>query len=496
MVSPLPELDFEKRLHAESRVLVVNPLNNFWSYQLSSEISLRSRERTSNVRWLNLGPKTPRECEVNFYDHYSPILHGHVHRNVTNLLIESGIDASKKLLERVHVAASYPISNVADLQTLKINQIPVGRMIFSAIASVVKNTDFELDEIREQLDFFMWHAYESHKIIEDEIRSFKPTLVLTTNDRYIASAMALSLAKQNEIQSSLVYWGKSTSYIEDYSSSLYDGYEWENKIKSRWKNVQESSGLDQESEARVELSRLAQSTSADSLNYMRFQIPGSSVEVDYEFCVFYAQSEYEHSGQLIYEPTERFSSQYEAFEALQTLCLELGIELYLKLHPTHVKQVKRKSAKTLQEWGGVKLHDKVKIIDKDSPIDTLTLISRAKFNVIWTSSVGVECISRGIKPIVLGFPLWLNQDWQLHKWTANNLKDALQDDSRTIDPQILLPYIHYLNSFGVSTRYSNKDMIWNKNGLEVRLWHFTFLGKFINLAKRMNSMVASLTKPG
>jgi len=208
----------------------VNPLNTFWSYQLTSELALRSLDFTPNVRWLNVAPKTPLECEINPSDHYSSLRHGRVHRRVAHLLSQSGISANKSLLKQKHSRFSTQLKGINDLRQIQFNQIPLGRMIFSAIASSLNSTAFELKDVKRQLDFFMWHAHESYGVISNEIEEFKPDLILTTNDRLIGSAMALALAKQNCINSSLAYWGHSTNQIEDYAESLYSGYEWQSKI--------------------------------------------------------------------------------------------------------------------------------------------------------------------------------------------------------------------------------------------------------------------------
>lgn len=465
-----PELGFEKQLNSSSRVLVVNPLNTSWSYQLTSELALRSCEFTPNVRWLNVGPKTPIQCEINLADHYSTLKHGRVHRRIANLLSQSGISASKNLLKQKHSRLSAGLTSINELRMMQFNQIPLGKMIFSAIASSLKGTSFELKDVERQLDFFMWHAHESYTAISKEIEKFKPDLILTINDRLIGSAMALALAKQNKINRALAYWGHTTNHIEAYSESLYSGHEWEFKVMEHWKKTQNHNSTQAMTKTLKDLEYLSKGPSNDSAKYLSTQIKGASVNINSDFCVFYAQSEHEHSGHLIANPRERFTSQYEAFDALQVVCKELRLPLFLKFHPLTADGGNKFAKKNRFDWESVKFNDNVKFIEECSSIDTYELILKAKYNVIWSSTVGLECISRGLAPIVLGFPLWLNRSWNIHAWTEDSIKQKLLTKSTELVPEKLVPYLYYLNSFGTDCRFSSRNFVWNKEQFKIDLF--------------------------
>ena len=218
---------------------------------------------------------------------------------------------------------------------------------------------------------------------------------------------------------------------------------------------------------------------------MSTQVKGTSIDITSDFCVFYAQSEHEHSGHLITNPSERFVSQYEAFDALQTVCDELRLTLFLKFHPLPKGDLNTCAKKNRLDWESVKFNGIVQIIDEDSSIDTYELILKAKYNVIWSSTVGLECIARGIAPVVLGFPAWLNRDWKLHAWTEESLRKSLSNDSTNFDAQSLIPYFYYLNNFGSTCRFSNREFIWNEKGNEVQLITFTLLGRLRNILSRV-----------
>ena len=197
--------------------------------------------------------------------------------------------------------------------------------------------------------------------------------------------------------------------------------------------------------------------------------------------MFYAQSEHEHSGYLITNSDEGFTSQYEAFEILQAVCKELGLPLFLKLHPLPAGEGNKRAKKKRHYWESVRLNDNVQIIEESSSIDTYELILKAKYNVIWSSIVGIECLSRGKTPIVLGFPLWLDRGWNIHSWNEDSIKHSLTSNSTLIDSKKLIPYLYYLNTFGSNCRFSNRDSIWNEEGMKVHLWKPTLLKKLRDL---------------
>lgn len=483
------ELEFEKHLNPYSRVLVVNPLNTYWSYQLTAELALRSREFTPNVRWLNVGPRTPRKFEINLNDHYSLLTHGRVHRRVAKLLKQSGISATEKLLSVKNSILTPDFKSISELREMQLSQIPIGRMIFSAIASNLKSTAFELEDVKNHLDFFMRHSHQSFATISKEIKEFKPDFVLTINDRLIGSATALALAKQYKMSSALAYWGHTTDHIEDYSLSLYSGYEWEAKIFKNWNNRPDNDSSQVMVKSRNDLDSLSRGPNSDSLKYLSSQVKGTVIDKTSDFCVFYAQSEHEHSGHLIINPSERFSSQYEAFNSLQNVCKEMGLLLYLKLHPLPADRLEKSTRKTRHDWETVKFNDIVQVIEADSSIDTYELISKAKFNVVWSSTVGLECIARGIKPIVVGFPLWLNREWNMHAWTEVSLKQILKMESRKVDAEILIPYFYYFNSFGVACRFSSRDLVWNEKGTKVEIFKMTTIGKLLSTIRSIKDLL-------
>ena len=54
------------------------------------------------------------------------------------------------------------------------------------------------------------------------------------------------------------------------------------------------------------------------------------------------------------------------------------------------------------------------------------LLSGADINVIWSSTVGLECIARHKSVLVWGKPYWLDLNWGIHAWSVNDLRSVFQ----------------------------------------------------------------------
>ena len=86
----------------------------------------------------------------------------------------------------------------------------------------------------------------------------------------------------------------------------------------------------------MKVSDLATNPSSDSRQYLGAQVQGLTIQKKKKTCVFYAQSEHEHSPNFIPDTQARFQNQYTAFAALQEVAKEFDYDLVLKYHPHKV----------------------------------------------------------------------------------------------------------------------------------------------------------------
>jgi hypothetical protein len=150
----------------------------------------------------------------------------------------------------------------------------------------------------------------------------------------------------------------------------------------------------------------------------------------------------------------RFRTQYEAFSALQIVTKKYGWDLVLKYHPLKNNSDKnQKISKPGLDWTEILKLDHVTEIPFNSDIDTYSLIKDSALNVVWSSTVGLESISRGCPTLVLGNPHWLNKDWSIHAWTEDDLTNFFSRPIGLIPSESLYPWYWYLHEYGSPVEY-------------------------------------------
>jgi hypothetical protein len=445
-------LDFEELISSNTRVLIINPANTYWSYFLTAETAARAAKKSSNVTWVNLACRQKKRFEINAGDNLPRWrfrdTSGSLKRVFQSLNISS--DTSFTKLAKADCVPAF--HSVKELRDFQIGEMRVGALIFSGIASAMRTTGFTLEEAKPYITHFFRYTSSVIERLKETISETSPDLILTINDRLIASSAALALAKELGIPSRVIYWGSSVDRLQDYSASLYDSDEWQDNVKSNWtKNAPLERDLERLQNG---IQDLRQGPSPDSMTYLSLQEPGKSLSMISQTAVFYAQSEHEHSPNFIANDIGRFRTQYEAFSALQIVTKKYGWDLVLKYHPLKNNSDKnQKISKPGLDWTEILKLDHVTEIPFNSDIDTYSLIKDSALNVVWSSTVGLESISRGCPTLVLGNPHWLNKDWSIHAWTEDDLTNFFSRPIGLIPSESLYPWYWYLHEYGSPVEY-------------------------------------------
>jgi hypothetical protein len=447
------ELNFELELSANSRVLVVSPLNTYWSYQLTSEAALRTREKTEFVKWVNVATWQKKLFEVNRTDHLSRWRYGNPSLRVKAVLTAHGVDADPQFTEITGDFSVPAFDSIEELRNYKLGDLNLGAIVFSAITSAKHTTSFTIDEISGYINHFFIAGFEINRRLEDEILKFKPDVVVSINDRLLGSSIAVSLARKHGLQSRIIYWGSDPNSVQDYEHSLYDSGEWQRQIALNWEEFPPSEAELELLRAKIDL--LSHTLSQDSKEFASSHVQGNSIIKKRSTCVFYAQSEHEHSPNFIPHTAGRFPNQYAAFQVLQELAELYEYDLVLKYHPIK-EQHRHKTLSTANtlDWKTISLSANVLEIQPDSNVDTYTLIHDADLNIVWSSTVGLESIARGCPTLILGNTHWLNKDWGIHAWTKEDLAKFFVAPPNIIGRDSLIPWFWFLESFGSPVKFS------------------------------------------
>jgi hypothetical protein len=447
------ELNFERELSAKSRVLVVGPLNTYWSHQLTSEAALRAREKTEYVKWVNVATWQKKLFEINRTDHLSRWRYENPSLRVKAVLNAHGIDADPRFTEITGDFSVPAFDSIEELRNYKLGDLNLGAIVFSAIASVKQTTSFTLNEISGFINHFFMVGFEINRRLEDEVLKFKPDVVLSINDRLLGSSIAVSLARKHGITSRIVYWGSDPNSVQDYEHSLYDSSEWQRQIALNWAEFPPSEAELELIQAKIDA--FSHTLSQDSQEFTSGRVRGTTIIKKRRTCVFYAQSEHEHSPNFIPDTVGRFPNQYAAFQVLQELAELYEYDLVLKYHPIREQHIHKtlSTANTL-DWKTISLNANVLEIKPDSIVDTYQLIHDADINIVWNSTVGLESIARGCPTLILGNAHWLNKDWGIHAWTKEDLASFFVTPPNIIGRNSLTPWFWFLESFGSPVKFS------------------------------------------
>ena len=446
-------LDFEKLIQQSTRVLVINPLNTYWSYQITSEAALRARNKTSNVRWINVASIQKKKFEINRGDHISWLKYKDPNKRLQQVLRAANVSCKTPISKNRKGPNLPEFNSVKELRNFKFCGINLGAMVFSAVASAKHSTSFTMDDIREFSDHFFRTGFDMYYKIESEILEFRPEIILTINDRVLGASIGLALASIHEVDSRVLYWGSQPDRIQDYIASLYDSREWQLKIKSKWE-VSPPHG-DNRLIVENKVSQLGVEISTDSKLFLSGQIKGQGITKRKKTIVFYAQSEHEHSPIFIESIEGRFANQYEAFVALQDVCLRNDIQLILKYHPTKFDWNDANEMETKElDWSSISINNSVIQLPKNSKIDTYQLIEDSDINLVWNSNVGIESIARGKPTIVVGDAHWLDLGWGIHAWEPHQLEIMVCNGPKILPMSTLEPWVWYLMGFGVEMEFA------------------------------------------
>jgi hypothetical protein len=455
------KLNFERDLSHDSKVLVINPLLTYWSFQLTCESALRASRISKQVRWINISHYEPKKYFINKDDFNSRITYQNSLKKINSILSEAGIDVrTNTQISRHKLKSAMEFSSLEELRGYKVAEISLGAIVYSAIASVKRSTAINLEKDSELVDHFLKSTTNMLYQLDLEISQRLPDLIISINDRLPGSALSVALAHKWNIPVKIVYWGSNPNKIIDYNNSLYDSHQWQKHIRDTWELGEHSELV--RIELRREIDELALKPSKDSLTFLQAQQKGKGITKLNFTVVFYAQSEHEHSSTYLEGIEGRFKNQYEAFMALEKVCHNLGLNLVLKLHPNRFdSNSKEDSELERNEWID-KISQNTRIIPKNSDIDTYKLLNDADLNVVWNSTVGIEAIARCKPTLVLGNAHWLNLKWNIHAWNELQLLKRIEEKVWSVDPEELLPWFWYLRNFGVDCCFTSIS-----NGLEV-----------------------------
>lgn len=430
------------------KALVVNPLGNWWSYAFTIEGALRLAEEGHEVHVLDLAPRRRGALEVNPSDRRSGWRFRDPRQHIANLLRGMGVrwvDGPSVPREEV---ASWTPDSLEELRRWQLDDKPSGKIVAAAISGVLQERDFDPQEHRELVELHI-AAYEAGSTVVGRcLDELAPDMVVTTNDRLLNAALALSEARARAINSLVLYWGDTDQKCVTYAHSLYSADDWRSHIQGAWDAPASSQRYLKPAE---DVLRAAAQKGLPSTAEFRMSMVGSDLPElprGKKTIAFFPTTPWEYSG-LVTRPHGYFEDQVEAVEALLQQMDSDEWVLVVRHHPPRAGLRARPEPAV---WERVRGHPSLIEIDAESGVDSYTLMDASTVVAVWVSTIGAEAIARGKPVMVMGEPYWLNHQWGISTPTPDHV-GALLKQPRSVAPEALLPYLCYFQSYGSPLRH-------------------------------------------
>jgi hypothetical protein len=436
---------------SNDKVIIYNSLNTWWSYQLTLESFFRHKENHKNVQWINIANKNKKIYEMNPGDYLSSFLYQNIKKNITRINKKYSLQLQGDYLNVSRIRLSQRFETIDELKDFTVDNFNIGALVHAQICGMTQSTSYSVSKNIKLISYFIKLGINVYRKVLSDIDTLEPKQIVVINDRILNSAAAIFAANAKGVDTKIIYWGSTPEKYVEYSKSLFASNEWWEKINNNWEKKNYT-----ESEKRDLVKNFVKKYSNPTDDSMKFQnrvIKGHGYrkKSDRRLVVFYAASEWEHSAvNHTQKKTNAFVDQYHAFRDLMEKFIEQNWEVVLKLHPLKKDNLGRNRQ---DEWKILSALEKINILDKETTIDTFKLMEQSDLNIVWESSVGLECIAKGLPVLVLGKPIWGEK---LNSNRVENIEEAkifINAGKYIVDVYKILPWFAYQIDFGKNFNY-------------------------------------------
>jgi len=172
----------------------------------------------------------------------------------------------------------------------------------------------------------------------------------------------------------------------------------------------------------------------------------AQVKLPPEYVLFFATSTHEFSPIDEFNCSEGYQSQFDAVDALYSICKKLGLPLVIRRHPNSVSPLDGFDYE-FSRWQKYIASD-IYFIEPSEKIDLHSITANARVCFIWRSSIGVETIALGKSTYALGSAKWA---WgaSSRTWNHEDIEKAIQNPKPN-DASEFRRYLAYMARGGVN----------------------------------------------
>lgn len=402
MIGDFPEIN------STSKCIILNPLFNYWNIQLSLETALLMREVSNSVYWLNIIPDRFEFNEINPTDFLNQKKFERVSKKIKKILKDKEIIQKEYICDLSNVEMNFiNYKTRKDLEVIEYKGVKIGNILSAAISGKLMEYNFSVTENFELINKYYAQLIEMFDILEKELNDINPDVVVVPNDRIMGSGVLLQLAKKLNVNTYVVYWGKSSKKIFFYKNSLYSKLTWQNQIYN--KKSSRKLSVYRKIIFAIFLLYTRKRGLRTSKAYRQQKV--LSIKQKYKdklTLTFFTGTKWEHSG-VSENELEHFDSQESAVEYLLKTLDSAKWQIIVRHHPRKKGQSNRFETEL---WENCRKFTNFTEILPEDESDSYQILKESSIVAIYNSTIGYESIIMGKPTVIFGNPYWRNSQWR------------------------------------------------------------------------------------
>lgn len=383
------------------------------------------------------------------------------------ITVKSLYNLSPEERSKIEELKKIKIESLEQLKDLKIDGSDIGAAAMSSIMTNLRESNVDLEKYRQLLKNYVTTAAIAHFSATRHLSEEMPDEMVAFNGRIASVRPAMRAAWKLGI----------TTYIHE-TGKVKDRY-W--LIKNNFlhslsgkKSLVEQSFADSKSSFE-EMKKLAaewfeERRAKNSHNQMIFTGKQVDDRLPEDFfaektnVVIFNSSEYEFYG--FDEFKNRFYENQN--ECVRKLLEDLGdkqnLQFYVRIHPNLTNE---KSSQISGLFSLAEKFPQLKLINPDSPVDSYALLDACDIIVVFNSTVGIESVYAGKKPILMGRSIYEDLGGLIKPESHKELVEIIENYriSKTLPAvenadSAWVKFGYFMKQGGVELEFAKKDDWW------------------------------------
>lgn len=332
------------------------------------------------------------------------------------------------------------VNTLAALNSIYFQHVPVGGIVAASISGQYFRRYINIQEHKHEIDQQLIGLQVLIEALEHEVSELKPNLVVTTNDRIAPAAVALSLARREDIETLVAYWGSGPGRYMVYRNSLYSQSDWRRHVASV---EEERLGPVSDVQLVESVNKTIRETFSTGQQSGHVPTKGRKRRI-----VIYTSTPWEYSAALEHEMGIA-TDQIDLVQKFLSTIFEddpSDLQVIIRHHPANPTLGDRSE---WAAWEVIRQKFDVTELGPFDETDSYELARSADLCVVWRSTIGIELMLRGYPVVALDEVYWLEADSPYVVRDVTAMRRALEDPPIPPDRVSFLKFFGFQSGWGV-----------------------------------------------